>query len=159
MSKGSIPLDMILVFVVFTVILSITVIIGHMLSSQMITGMAGSGLNTTPLNQTAETFKLFNTGIPFIFFSFMVIAIALAWYIRTTPIISFFMIMIIAAIGYVAQGVSNAFYEFASSPSVSSTANQYGYTVGLLNNFGVYILIIGLAIVLFYFIKPKSLDV
>ena len=159
MSKGSIPLDMILVFIVFTVILSITVIIGHMLSENMITGMAGSDLNTTALNETSDSFELFNTGIPFIFFSFMVIAIALAWYIRTTPIISFFMIMIIAAIGYVAQGMSNAFYEFSRSSGVTSSANNFGYVVGMMDNFGVYILIIGIAIVLFYFIKPKSLDV
>jgi hypothetical protein len=161
MAKGAIHLDMILVFIVFITILSMTVIIAHSLTTGLRDGIDASNMDmdTSALNNTLDTYELFNAGIPFIFFSFMIIAIALAWYIRTTPIISFFMILIIAAIGYVAQGMSNAFYDFSRSSEMTASANEFGYTVGLMDNFGLYILVIGLAIVMFYFIKPKSLDI
>ena len=159
--RGSVPIDMVIVFIVFITILSMTVIIAHALTTGIRDGIdAGdTGMNTSALNTTLETFELFNTGIPFIFFSFVVIAIALAWYIRTTPIISFFLIMIIAIMGYIAQGMSNAFYEFSRNTQMVDSANEFGYTVGLLDNFGMYILIVGIAIVIFYFVKPKPLDI
>ena len=159
--KGSIPLDMILVFIVFISILSMTVIIAYTVNDGIRTGLDSSdaGFNTSALNNTGDALKIFNTGIPFIFFSFFIVAIALAWYLRTTPIISFFMIIIISIIGYIAQGMSNAFYDFSRSSSMTSAANEFDYVIVLLDNFGIYILIVGIIIVLFYFAKPKSFNI
>lgn len=159
MAKGSVPLDLILVITIFITVFAMVVIIGLTLVNNIEPSMASAGLNTTSLNQSSDALEIFNTGIPFIFFSFMIISIFLAWQLRTSPIVSVFMIMIISAVGYVAQGMSNAFYEFSRNSEMTTAANEMGYVVHLLDNYGIYILIIGIVIVIFMFAKPKSFEV
>ena len=155
--KGSIPVDIILVMVIFITILSMFVVVGHTITTEIRDAMDDSGadLNTTAMNQTLDAFELFNTGVPFIFISSIIIALLLAWYVRSNPMVSFFMIMVICAVGYVAQGMSNAFYEMASSSALSDSANELDYIVTIENNLGFFILILGLVIVVFMFAKPK----
>ena len=155
--KGSVPLDLILISIVFITILSMTVFIGHYTSTKVYNAFStDTSFNLTPMNNTIDSYELFDTGLPFLFFAFFTIGILVAIKLRTSPAVAFFLFFVIATIGYIAQSVSNAFYEFASADGISTTANSFDYVMALQNNLGWLILIIGVIILLFTFTKPQG---
>ena len=160
-TKRAFALDLVLVMIVFITVLSIIVIAAYALNSKIITAVedSGSGLNTSSMNSSRDALQMFNSGIPFIFFGFIIVSLLVAVYLRTSPVISIFLIIILAVIGYVAQGVSNGFMEFAANSEMSAAANEFEYVVYLENNLPIIILIAGFAILIFYFAKPKQFAV
>jgi hypothetical protein len=158
--KGLLPIDLIFVLIIFISVLTMFVMIGYTVTSSMKDTMDATGeYNTTSLQDTMNAYKLFNTGIPFIFFGFVIISIILAISLKTSPAVSIFMFLIISVIGYIAQSMSNMMYEFSRNSSMTDAANQLGYTVYLTDNLPLFILIIGIVITIFMFAKPKSYDV
>lgn len=158
-SKGNISIDLLIILIVTITVLSIVTIIGYSILLQMETPLTNAGFNMTSFEDTKDAFKVFNTGIPFIFFSFIVISILLAVYLKTSPVISIFMIMVIAALGYVAEGMANAFHIFAVNPTMQTAANEFGYVVYMQNYLPYLILIAGVILIIFMFAKPKQLSV
>ena len=158
--KGLLPIDLIFVLIIFITILSMFVMIGYTLTATVKDNLDATGdYNTSSLDDSLDAFKLFNTGIPFIFFSFMIISIILAISLKTSPAVSLFMFFIISVIGYIAQSISNAMFTFTRNSAITDAANEMGYVVFLTDNFPLFILIIGLVITIFMFAKPKSYDV
>ena len=159
--KGLIPVDLIFVLIVFITILGMFVMIGYTLTDSLRVSLDASDadMNTSALNDTLDAYKVFNSGIPFIFFGFVIISIILAVQLKTSPAISFFMFIIISVVGYIAQGMANMFYQFSRNASFTDAANELDLIVTLQDYLPVFILIAGLAIVIFMFSKPKSYDV
>jgi hypothetical protein len=158
--NGLLPVDLIFVMIVFISILMMFVVIGYTLTDSVKTSLDTTGdFNTSSLTDTLNTFKLFNTGIPFIFFSFIIISIILAISIKTSSAISIFMILIISVIGYIAQGMSNMMFEFTRNSALTNASNQLSFGVTLMDNLPLFILIGGVAIMIFMFAKPKSYEV
>ena len=157
LKKGNIPLDLLLVLIVFVSILSMFVIVGYTITDQIQDAMDSSGadLNTSAMNDTKNALGIFNTGLPFIFFSAIIISIMLAWYVKASPAMSIFLIMIIACIGYVAQGMSNAFYDMSRSTVMANASNEMGYMVYVQDNLPIFIIILGVVITIFMFAKPR----
>lgn len=156
--RGNIPIDLILVMVIFITILSMFVIVAWSIVDGIEQPMQDAGFNTSALDDTKAVYGLLNTGIPFIFFSFVVISILLAWYLRTSPIISIFMVIIISVVGYIAQAMSNTFFEFSRNPAMTDAANELNYIVYIQDNLGLFLFIIGVVVVVFMFAKPKSVS-
>jgi hypothetical protein len=157
---GLLPVDLIFVLIIFITVLSMFVMIGYTLTTTVKDNMdASGGYNTSSLTDAQNAYKIFNTGIPFIFFSFIIISIILAIALKTSPAVSIFMFIIISIIGYIAQSVSNMMFDFTRNTAMADAANQMGYVVYLQDNLPLFILIGGIAITIFMFAKPKSYDV
>ena len=158
--KGSIPADL-LVIVVFITVFSIVVIAAYHIADSMQTTMDSSGvdLNTSALNDTKSALKVFNSMIPFIFFSFIIIASLLAYYLRANPAVAIFMFIIFSVFGYIAQAMVNVFYDFSRNSIMASSANEFPYVVYLMDNLGYIILISSFIFIYFMFTKPKSFNV
>ena len=158
--RGLLPVDLIFVLIIFITVLSMFVMIGYTLTSTMKDNLDTSGdYNTSSLDDAMDAYKMFNTGIPFIFFGFVIISIILAISLKTSPAVSIVMFFIIAVIGYIAQSISNMMFDFTRNSAITDAANEMGYVVYLQDNLPLFILIIGLVITIFMFAKPKSYDV
>jgi hypothetical protein len=157
---GLLPVDLIFVLIIFISVLSMFVMIGYTLTTTVKDSMDATGeYNTTSLTDAQNAYKMFNSGIPFIFFGFVIVSIILAIALKTSPAVSIFMFLIISVIGYIAQSISNMMFEFSRNAAMTDAANQLGYTVYLTDNLPWFILIVGIVITIFMFAKPKSYDV
>ena len=152
-------MDFVLVFIVFITIMSITLLVAGHINTSLIQPFSDAGLNTSSLNDTTSALNVYNTGIPFIFFGFIIISVLLAWQLKASPIISIFLIMSMAVIGIVGEGMSNAFYAFSRDSALSSTADTFNYVVYLQDNLGYILIIAGIVILIFMFSKPKNFEV
>lgn len=156
--KGSIPFDMIIVAVVMVFIVSFFVILTDDLNTGIMDATS-TALNQTVLNETHQTMQLFDTGIPFLFFGFILAMILLAWYLRSTPILSIVLIMTVAIILIMGAVISNSWYEVSRSDALVDTANNYPYTVYINDHLVLFLGVMGFIAIIFLFAKPKGVGI
>lgn len=157
MTKGNIPLDMIIIAVVMAFVISFTVILAHTLNTDIMDATSDN-FNQTVLNQTTKTLLVFDSGIPFIFFGFILAMILLAWYLRSTPILAIILIMTVAVVVIIGASISNSYYDVARTDSLVNASNQYGYTTYLNENLPLFLGVVGFIAVIFLFAKPKGVS-
>lgn len=157
MPKGSLPMDMIVIMIVMVFIISFFVILADKINSDIMDSTS-SALNVTIMNQTTKALHVFDTGIPFIFFGFILAMILLAWYLRSTPILAFVLIMVMAVVLIVGASISNTWYDVARSDSLISSSNDYPYTVYINENIPLFLGVMRFIVIIFLFAKPKEMS-
>lgn len=156
--KGNIPIDMIIITIVMVFLISFVVILADKLNTDVISNI-GTKLNTTGMSDTDDTLQLFDTGIPFLFFGFILAMILLAWYLRSTPILAIILIIIIAIVVIIGASISNTFHDVARSDTFAATANDYPYTVYINENLPLFLGVMGFIVIIFMFAKPKGVSI
>ena len=155
LKRGNVPIDFIVLMVVMVFVISLVVLVADLLNTEFMEATSDT-FNQTMLNETTKTLRLFNTGMPFIFFCFILAMLMSAWFLRSTPILSFILIMVVCIVIIISAAISNAWFDVSRSDALAATANNYPYMVYINDTLPMFIGI-GLFIVIIYLnAKSKS---
>lgn len=153
--SGNVPIDMIVIMIVFVFIIGFFVVIADKLNDS-IQSQTQDTFNQTMLNQTNSALGVFDSGLPFIFFGFILAMLLLAWKLRSNPAFLLILIIIIAITVIIAAAISNTWFEVARSPSLVESSNDYPLSVYLIENMPLFIGVLGFLVLIFMFAKPKA---
>lgn len=148
--------------IVFLFVLGLVFVATYMAQSQINSELQldtemDSGSKAVLQQQTNAMPDVFDSGLILIAVILFIVVLALAYNASASPVALVAVILIISALGFASMFISNAWDDFSNDADFSTYTAGFPFTSFLLENFLIYVLVLGFSSLMMYMYSQGGL--